>query len=100
MNIAVSEDLRRLLRKKVENGQFPNEESVVEEALKCFLIQGPNLGRAQTITTTESPEERLPGPFIEDDTMVAPVELSGNGREVACSFLPDATRQPSLFPGE
>ena len=27
MNIALTDDLQRLLRMKVENGQFPNEEA-------------------------------------------------------------------------
>src|SRR3954447_15917593 len=42
MNIALTDDLQRLLRKKVENGQFPNEEAVVEEALRHFLIEQPD----------------------------------------------------------
>jgi Arc/MetJ-type ribon-helix-helix transcriptional regulator len=100
MNIALTDDLQRLLRKRVENGQFANEEAVVEEALKCFLIQEPSQGRSQTSFATEIPEERLPGPFIEDDTVVAPVDLPRHGQEIACSYIHDATRQPSLFPGE
>ena len=52
MSIALTDDLQRLLRKKVENGQFPNEEAVVEEALRrqhaapCFPVQWGQL-RAQ-----------------------------------------------------
>ena len=42
MNIALTEDLQRLLRKKVENGQFPNEQAVVEQALRLFLIEEPD----------------------------------------------------------
>jgi Arc/MetJ-type ribon-helix-helix transcriptional regulator len=100
MNIALKDDLQRLLRKKVENGEFPNEEAVVEEALKCFLIQEPSRGHRQAGSPTEILEERLPGPFIEDLTALAPVELPRPGREVACPSLHDATRQPTLFPGE
>ena len=44
MNIALTDDLQRLLRKKVENGQFPNEEAVVEEALRLFLDRGTGPG--------------------------------------------------------
>lgn len=100
MNIALKDDLQRLLRKKVENGEFPNEEAVVEEALKCFLIQEPSRGRRQASSPTEILEVRLPGPFIEDQTALAPVELQRRGQEIACSSLHDATRQPTLFPGE
>ena len=32
MNIALTDDLQRLLRRKIENGQFPDEEAVVREA--------------------------------------------------------------------
>ncbi len=45
MNIALTDDLQRLLRKEVENGVFPNEEAVVEEALKLFLIKEPGKGK-------------------------------------------------------
>jgi hypothetical protein len=38
MNIALTDDLQRLLRKKVENGQFPNEEAFIEQALRLLLI--------------------------------------------------------------
>jgi len=100
INIALTDDLQRLLRRKVENGEFPNEEAVVEEALKCFLIQEPSHGRPQTSSLTEILEARLPGPLIEDETALAPVELPRAGRDIACSYLQDATRQPNLFPGE
>ncbi|MGO9599163.1 MAG: hypothetical protein ACLP7Q_14335 [Isosphaeraceae bacterium] len=42
INITLTDDLQRLFRKKVDNGEFLNEEAVVEEALKCFLIQEPS----------------------------------------------------------
>jgi Arc/MetJ-type ribon-helix-helix transcriptional regulator len=100
MNFALTDDLQRRLRTKVENGEFPSEEAVVEEALKCFLIQDPSRGRQQADAATEILEARLPGPFIEDQTTLAPVELPRHGGEIACCSLPDATRQPTLFPGE
>jgi len=100
MNIAFTDDLQRLLRKKVENGQFPSEEAVVKEALKRFLIEEPFQASSRTSSKTEILKERLPGPFIEDETVLAPVELPRPGREIACSYLREATRQPSPFPGE
>ncbi len=52
MNIALSDDLERLLRKKVENGQFPNKEAVVEQALRLFLLEEPDLGQASMTSVT------------------------------------------------
>ena len=100
MNIALKDDLQRLLRKRVENGDFPNEEAVVEEALKSFLIQEPSRGPRQADTPTEILEVRVSGPFIEDQTALASVDLPRHGREIACPSLHDATRQPTLFPGD
>src|SRR5438046_2502599 len=53
MNIAHTDDLQRLLRKKVETGQFPNEEAVVEEALRRFLIEEPHHGQTPVSSATE-----------------------------------------------
>src|SRR3954447_24456925 len=101
MNIALTDDLQRLLRKQVEDGQFPDEEAVVREALRRFLIPGPSRGRPPTGPATEVPKQRLPRRFLEDETPPAPVELPRPGREIACaSSHPDATRPPTLFPGE
>jgi len=100
MIIGLTDDLQRLLRKKVENGQFPSEEAVVKEALRQFLIEKPFQGASRTSAATEILEERLPGPFTEDQTMLAPVELPRPGQEIACFFIRDASRQPDLFPGE
>ena len=41
-NIALSDDLQRLLKRKVESGQFPSAEAVVEEALRSYLIEEPD----------------------------------------------------------
>ena len=57
MNIALTDDLHRLLRKKVENGQFPNEQAVVEQALRLFLIEEPDQGQAQMSSATEPGKE-------------------------------------------
>jgi Arc/MetJ-type ribon-helix-helix transcriptional regulator len=100
MNIALTNDLQQRLREKVDNGEFPSEEAVVEEALKCFLIQEPSAERSQASSPSEVPDERLPGPFLEDMTALAPIELPRLGRAIACSSLHNTTRQPTLFPGE
>jgi hypothetical protein len=57
MNIALTDDLERLPRKKVEHGQFPNEEAVVEEALRLFLIGDPDQGQPMTSSATEPEKE-------------------------------------------
>jgi Arc/MetJ-type ribon-helix-helix transcriptional regulator len=57
MNIAVADDLQRLLRKKVENGQFPNEQAVVEQALRLFLIEEPDQRQAPTSSATDPEKE-------------------------------------------
>ncbi|MGO8903129.1 MAG: hypothetical protein ACLQU5_33045 [Isosphaeraceae bacterium] len=57
INIALTDDLQRLLRKKVENGQFPNEQAVVEQALRLFLIEEPDQGQPPMISATEPEKE-------------------------------------------
>jgi Arc/MetJ-type ribon-helix-helix transcriptional regulator len=86
MNIALTDDLQRLLRKQVENGTFPNEEAVVEEALRLFLNRKPEKGHPQTSDATEPETERLPGPFIEDETVLAPEDLARTGQEVVLLY--------------
>jgi Arc/MetJ-type ribon-helix-helix transcriptional regulator len=53
MNIALSDDLERLLRKKVENGQFPNKEAVVEQALRLFLLEEPDVAQPPTTSAAD-----------------------------------------------
>jgi hypothetical protein len=100
MDIALTDDLQRLLRKRVEDGLFASEEAAIETALKVFLIEGPNEEHSQTRSVTEPEEGRLPGPFIADGAVCAPVDLPRSGQHVTCRFLHDVTRQPDIFPGE
>jgi Arc/MetJ-type ribon-helix-helix transcriptional regulator len=53
MNIALTDDLHQLLPSKVENGQFPNEEAVVKEALKRFLVGGAKFRPCQIVMRSE-----------------------------------------------
>jgi hypothetical protein len=48
LNIALTDDLQRLVRARVENGQFPNEQAVIEGALRVFLVEQPDLGKDPT----------------------------------------------------
>jgi hypothetical protein len=43
MNISLPDDLSRLLQLKGDNGQFSNVEAIVEEALRRFLVGGPEV---------------------------------------------------------
>ena len=97
MDIALADDLRRLLRKKVESGQFPSEEAVVNAALRRFLAEESATPPGDA---TEPREGRLPGPFLEDEAVLAPSDLPRPGQVVACTFLRDEARSPDLFPGE
>ena len=36
MNVSLSNDLRNFVRKKVESGDFPSEEAVLQEAVRRF----------------------------------------------------------------
>jgi len=56
MDVSLSEDLRRFVRQKVEKGDFPSEEAVLQEALRRFRQQDQNGYRA----------ERLDKPTSED----------------------------------
>jgi Arc/MetJ-type ribon-helix-helix transcriptional regulator len=99
MNIALTDDLQRLLRKKVENGQFPDEEAVVREALRTYLT-GEHQGHPKTGTAVQRQDQRTPGPFIEDEMVLPPMTLPRPGSEIAWSCLVDAARLPDRFPGE
>ena len=63
MNIALTDDLQRLLRKKVENGQFPNEQAVVEQALRLFLIEEPDQGQAPMSSANENENDEEARPW-------------------------------------
>jgi hypothetical protein len=100
MNIALADDVQELLRTKVANGQFPNEETLVNEVLRQFLTALPRQEHSSTSPTLEYDEERLPGPFIEDETVLAPVDLPRPGRVTPRTALPAARREPDFIPGE
>jgi Arc/MetJ-type ribon-helix-helix transcriptional regulator len=99
MNIALTDDLQRLLRRKVENGQFPDEEAVVREAVRVYLV-GEAGAHPQTGRTVQGPEQRTPGPFLVDDMVLPPVTLPRSGVDGVSSCRDDATRLPDRFPGE
>jgi Arc/MetJ-type ribon-helix-helix transcriptional regulator len=57
MNIALTDELERLMKKKVENGQFPNEQAVIVQALTLFLIEEPDQSRLSMSSATEPEKE-------------------------------------------
>jgi Arc/MetJ-type ribon-helix-helix transcriptional regulator len=97
MNIALTDDLQQLLRKKVANGQFPDEEAVVKEALRQFLTGG---GYPSASHPRELDQERLPGPFLEDEAVLALVDLPRPGQALARTAEPVARRHPDCVSGE
>ncbi len=100
MDIALTDDLQRLLRKRVEDGRFASEEAAIKATLKVFLTEGPDEEHSQANSETEPWEGRLPGPFIADEAVCASGDLPRSGQQVTCRFLHGVTRQPDIFPGE
>ncbi len=100
MNIAFTADVERLLRKKVADGLFPNEEAVIAEALKRFLYEDPYDDGDLVNSTTEILIEREPSPFIQDTATLPPADFPREGLDVSCAYLENSVRQPTLFPGE
>jgi Arc/MetJ-type ribon-helix-helix transcriptional regulator len=100
MNFALTGDLERLLRKMVEDGRFPNEEAVVQQALRSFLVEDPAQGVSQKRLPPAIQEERQPGVLIEDDTALGAFEIPRDGRELTSPRLLEPMRLPDRFPGE
>jgi Arc/MetJ-type ribon-helix-helix transcriptional regulator len=99
-NIVLPDDLQRVLISKVESGQFPSQEALVEEALRVFLIEKPAQEDPEKDRATEPKPKRLPGPFIEDEADFGPGDIPRAGQKVACRFIRDGKRWPDRFPGE
>jgi Arc/MetJ-type ribon-helix-helix transcriptional regulator len=100
-HVVLPDDLQRALISRVESGQFPSQEALVEEALRSFLIERPAEEAPERDRATEPQHERLPGPFIEDEWVFGPGDIPRrSGREVDCLFLRDAKRRPDRYPGE
>jgi len=100
MSIVLTDDLQQLLSNKVANGQFPDEEAVVKEALRQFLFGELLQGRPPTCNAPEIQMERLPGPFLEDESVVAPADLLVPDRGIARTTVDAARRLPDRLPGE
>ena len=98
MNISLTDELKDFVQKKVASGAFPSEEAVINAALKQFLLSAELA--APPIGATGLCDERLPGPFLEDEAIPAPMDLPRPGQVVARTYLRDKSRSPDLFPGE
>jgi Arc/MetJ-type ribon-helix-helix transcriptional regulator len=77
MNIALTDDLECLLRKKVENGQFPDVQAVIEQALRLFLIEQPDQKNSPTnpVTAPEKENEEEARPWRGVYALEFPEEL-------------------------
>jgi Arc/MetJ-type ribon-helix-helix transcriptional regulator len=58
MNVSLSNELYDFVRKKVESGQFPSEEAVLEEAVRRFRQEDQD-GRAANDTEISKPEDLI-----------------------------------------
>lgn len=61
MNISIPTDVARLLKKKVQSGQYPSEEAAIEAALRRFLADEPDASSATGRTA------RASGSFLEGE---------------------------------
>jgi Arc/MetJ-type ribon-helix-helix transcriptional regulator len=99
--VVLPDDLHRALISRVESGQFPSIEVLIEEALRWFLIERPARETAERERATEPQPERPPSPFILDAWAFGPGDIPRRpSREIDCVFLRDEKRRPDRYPGE
>jgi hypothetical protein len=100
-NITLSDEIQRLLRSRVESGQFPSQEALIEAALRSFLIEEPAQEVPGKGQAAEPQPKRVPSPFILDEWVFGPGDIPRRpGREVDCVFLRGEKRRPDRYPGE
>jgi hypothetical protein len=100
-DVILPDDLQQALISRVERGQFPSPEALIEKALRWFLIERPAQEALETDRTTEPQPGRRPSPFILDEGTFGPGDIPrSGGQKVRCRFLPDEQRWPDRFPGE
>ncbi len=100
-HVVLSDDLQRALISKVESGEFPSLEALVEAALRWFLIEKPAREASERDRAAEPRPGRLPSPFILDEWTFGPGDIPrSGGRKVGCRFLHGEKRWPDRFPGE
>lgn len=100
MIVSLSRDLQDSVRRRVESGQFPSEEAVVEEALRAFLVDDPAAPGPRRTATASRSDTRAPGPFIAEEPGLNPGDIPRSGDVIGCSRPSDETRRPDLFPAE
>jgi Arc/MetJ-type ribon-helix-helix transcriptional regulator len=101
LSITLPEEIQRLLRSRVESGQFPSQQALIEAALRSFLIEEYAQETPERDRATEPRPKRLPSPFILDEWAFGPGEIPRRpGREVDCVFLRGEKRRPDRYPGE
>lgn len=96
MNISISADIERLLKKKVEAGTYPSQEAAVEAALARFLADDQ-----EPLGAATRRETRVPGPFLEEDEAAeAAFDSPRLGEVVHRSCVWDEGRPPNPTPSE
>lgn len=100
-HITLPDEIQRLLRSRVESGQFPSQEALIEAALRSFLAVEPARKVPEIDHGTEPQPKRLPSPFIRDGSTFGPGDIPRRpGREVDSVFLRGEKRRPDRYPGE
>jgi putative addiction module CopG family antidote len=67
MNVSLTNDLRNFVRQKVESGEFPSEEAVLQEAVRRFSQEDQN-GRYAGEDQEATPEDLIDYEAIESCT--------------------------------
>ena len=80
-NVVLPDDLQRALIGKVESGQFPSQEALIEEALRSFLIEETAQEAPVKDRAIRPQPKRLPGPFIEDEGDFGPGDIPRSGQK-------------------
>lgn len=97
MDVTLENDLKSWVEQKVQSGEFPTEQAVVEAALRQFRSSDRDGG---TATMPAQQRSRAPGPFLPDDALGAPCDLPRPGRARSVGVRSGSSRLPDLFPGE
>jgi putative addiction module CopG family antidote len=90
MNVSLTDDLREFVRRKVESGQFPSEEAVLQEAVRRYRQADQNGSRP------DDAEQATPDDLIDHEA------IAYCGREVEGKDVPsieEVRRMLSTIPG-
>jgi putative addiction module CopG family antidote len=90
MNVSLTNDLREFVRRKVESGQFPSEEAVLQEAVRRFHQEDQKGGHT-------SDAEQAPPDDLIDQEAIAYCAREVEGKDVPS--IEEVRRMLSKIPG-